>query len=42
MLPLSFWAAYLQGFEEGKDFGWLFAPNYDWITSSLGIPSEAS
>jgi hypothetical protein len=32
----------LQGFEEGKDFGWLFAPNYDWITSSLGIPSEAS
>jgi pimeloyl-ACP methyl ester carboxylesterase len=32
----------LQGFEEGKDFSWLFAPNYDWITSSLGIPSEAS
>jgi len=32
----------LTGFEEGKDFCWLFAPNYDWITSSLGIPSEAS
>ena len=32
----------LPGFEEGKDFCWLFAPNYQWITSSLGIPSEAS
>src|SRR6202034_2178754 len=21
----------LQGFEEGKDFSWLFAPNYEWI-----------
>ena len=31
----------LQGFEEGKDFSWLFAPNYEWIASSLGIPLEA-
>jgi pimeloyl-ACP methyl ester carboxylesterase len=32
----------LQGFEEGKDFSWLFAPNYEWIVSSLGIPLEAA
>jgi hypothetical protein len=32
----------LQGFEEGKDFSWLFAPNHEWITSSLGIPLEAA
>jgi pimeloyl-ACP methyl ester carboxylesterase len=32
----------LQGFEEAKDFNWLFAPNYDWIASSLGISLEAS
>jgi hypothetical protein len=32
----------LQGFEEGKDFSWLFAPNYEWITSSLGIPLETA
>jgi pimeloyl-ACP methyl ester carboxylesterase len=32
----------LQGFEEGKDFSWLFAPNYEWIASSLGIPLEVA
>jgi len=32
----------LVGFEEGKDFSWLFAPNYEWIASSLGIPLEAA
>jgi pimeloyl-ACP methyl ester carboxylesterase len=32
----------LQGFEEAKDFDWLFAPNYDWISSSLGISLETS
>jgi hypothetical protein len=30
----------LSGFEESKDFSWLFAPNYEWIASSLHIPSE--
>jgi hypothetical protein len=28
----------LQGFEECKDRSWLFALNYEWITSILGIP----
>jgi pimeloyl-ACP methyl ester carboxylesterase len=32
----------LTGFEEGKDFSWLFAPNYEWIASSLNIPLEAA
>jgi hypothetical protein len=32
----------LQGFEEAKDFNWLFTPTYDWITSSFGISLEAS
>jgi pimeloyl-ACP methyl ester carboxylesterase len=32
----------LQGFEEAKDFNWLFTPTYDWITSSLGISLEVS
>ena len=32
----------LQGFEESKDFSWLFAPNYEWIASSLGIPLEVA
>ena len=30
----------LLGFEESKDFSWLFAPNYEWIASSFGIPLE--
>jgi pimeloyl-ACP methyl ester carboxylesterase len=30
------------GFEENKDFSWLFAPNYHWIASSLSIPLEGS
>jgi pimeloyl-ACP methyl ester carboxylesterase len=30
------------GFEESKDFNWLFAPNYHWIASSFSIPVEAS
>jgi pimeloyl-ACP methyl ester carboxylesterase len=30
----------LQGFEEAKDFDWLFAPNCEWIASSLGISLE--
>jgi pimeloyl-ACP methyl ester carboxylesterase len=30
------------GFEESKDFSWLFAPNYEWIVSSLRLPSEAT
>jgi len=29
----------LLGFEECRDLSWLFAPNYEWITSILGIPS---
>jgi hypothetical protein len=33
---------FLQGFEEGKDFNWLFAPEYRWIASSLRIPLEDS
>jgi pimeloyl-ACP methyl ester carboxylesterase len=32
----------LQGFEEAKDFTWLFAPNYHWIASTLNLPVEAS
>jgi pimeloyl-ACP methyl ester carboxylesterase len=32
----------LQGFEEAKDFTWLFAPNYHWIASTLKLPVEAS
>jgi hypothetical protein len=32
----------LHGFEESKDFSWLFAPNYEWIASSLDIPLEAA
>ena len=30
------------GFEENKDFSFLFDPNYDWIVSSLGVPAERS
>jgi pimeloyl-ACP methyl ester carboxylesterase len=33
---------FLQGYEEGKDFNWLFAPEYQWIASSLRIPLEGS
>jgi len=25
------------GFEENKDFDWLFAPNYDWIVSNASV-----
>jgi hypothetical protein len=32
----------VEGFEENKDFNWLFAPNYHWIASSLRIPLEAA
>jgi len=32
----------LNGFEESKDFSWLFAPNYEWILSNLDIPLEAA
>ena len=32
----------LLGFEEGKDFSWLFTPNYEWIASSLGIRLEVA
>ena len=32
----------LQGFEEGKDFTWVFAPNHEWITSNLGITLETA
>jgi hypothetical protein len=32
----------LHGFEEGKDFNWLFAPNYEWIKASLGIALEVA
>jgi pimeloyl-ACP methyl ester carboxylesterase len=32
----------LLGFEESKDFSWLFAPNYEWIASSFGIPLEVA
>jgi pimeloyl-ACP methyl ester carboxylesterase len=32
----------LNGFEEAKDFSWLYAPNYEWLASTLGIPLEAS
>jgi pimeloyl-ACP methyl ester carboxylesterase len=32
----------LHGFEESKDFSWLFAPNYEWIASSSGIPLEVA
>jgi hypothetical protein len=32
----------LNGFEESKDFSWIFAPNYEWIASSLHIPLEAA
>jgi hypothetical protein len=33
---------FLQGFEEGKDFNWLFAPEYQWIASRLRSPLEKS
>jgi hypothetical protein len=33
---------FLQGFEEGKDFNWLFAPEYQWIASSLRLPLEVA
>jgi pimeloyl-ACP methyl ester carboxylesterase len=33
---------FLQGFEEGKDFCWLFAPECQWIGSSLELTVEAS
>ena len=32
----------LLGFEESKDFSWLFEPNYEWIASSFGIPLEVA
>ena len=32
----------VEGFEENKDFNWLFAPTYHWIASSLRIPLEAA
>ena len=32
----------LLGFEESKDFSWLFAPNYEWIASSFGYPLGGS
>jgi pimeloyl-ACP methyl ester carboxylesterase len=28
------------GFEENKDFDWLFAPNYDWIVSHASVALE--
>jgi pimeloyl-ACP methyl ester carboxylesterase len=28
------------GFEENKDFEWLFAPNYDWIVSNASLALE--
>jgi len=30
----------LAGFEENKDFDWLFRPNYEWIVSSLNVALE--
>jgi len=27
------------GYDEVKDFGWLFAPNLDWVTEALAIPA---
>jgi pimeloyl-ACP methyl ester carboxylesterase len=32
----------VEGFEENKDFNWLFAPNYQWMASSLRIPLEVA
>ncbi len=32
----------LNGFEESKDFSWLFVPNYEWILSNFDIPLEAA
>lgn len=28
----------LNGFEEAKDFTWLFSPNHEWIASTLRLP----
>jgi hypothetical protein len=28
------------GFDENKDFDWLFAPNYDWIASNVSLALE--
>jgi hypothetical protein len=28
------------GFEENKDFSFLFDPNYEWIVSNLGVARE--
>jgi Serine aminopeptidase, S33 len=30
----------LNGFEEAKDFDWLFAANYEWIASNLHLPVQ--
>jgi alpha/beta superfamily hydrolase len=32
----------MPGYEENKDFTWLFAPNYEWIVSSLGTKGQRS
>ena len=29
------------GYDEAKDFSWLFTPNFDWITTALAVPKGA-
>jgi hypothetical protein len=38
--PLVYGA--VPGYEENKDFSWLFHPNSDWMASSLSVRLEAS
>jgi pimeloyl-ACP methyl ester carboxylesterase len=38
--PLVYGA--VPGYEENKDFSWLFHPNSDWIASSLSVPVGAA
>ena len=37
--PLVYGA--VPGYEENKDFSWLFKPNCEWISSNLSVPLEA-
>ena len=30
------------GYEENKDFSWLFVPNHHWIASSVNVPLGCS
>jgi pimeloyl-ACP methyl ester carboxylesterase len=38
--PLVYGA--VPGYDENKDFSWLFHPNSDWMASNLSVPLEAS